>query len=112
MQDELFLALTAASFLTGDYPSACAWSERVSMQDPLIHAQATLVRGRALQAEQHFQEARDSLLSAEQELPFLTETSPDLKGARWEDQIMCYLLHQYLSRELDVRNLSAPSMPK
>ena len=112
MQDELFLALTAASFLTGNYPSACAWSERVSTQDPLIHAQATLVRGRALQAEERFQEARDSLLSAERKLPFLTETSPDLKGARWEDQIMCYLLHQYLSRELDVRNISAPSMPK
>jgi hypothetical protein len=112
MQDELFLALTAASFLTGDYPSACVWSERVSTQDPLIHAQATLLRGRALHTEERFQEARDSLLSAERKLPFLMETSPALKGARWEDQILCYLLHRYLSRELDARNLSAPSMPK
>ena len=109
MQDELFLALAGAAFLTGDYPSARAWSERVSTQDRLIHAQATLARGRAFQAEQHIEEARESLLAAERELPFLKETSPDLTGDRWEDRIQCHLLYRDLSRKLNAGAASAPA---
>ncbi|MCB1128018.1 MAG: hypothetical protein KDM81_16115, partial [Verrucomicrobiae bacterium] len=109
MQDELRLALAGAARLVGNGPAMEHWADQVSPNDALLHGQARLLQGIALQGQGRASEAAAALRTAEALVPFLAEASPDLAGARWEDRLRCRLLQQELHRCLAGTNDVAPA---